>query len=76
MVSNIKSEIINILEPVFGANFVKDVTYMYDGGNPEEIIELAHKMLSDYLGNKATSKIFSKLLEKHPELKKELKKAV
>ena len=70
MPSDIKSEVIELLEPIFGKDFVKTVTNLYDEQESEEIIKLAHNMLTGYLGEEAANQILSKLLKKHPELEK------
>ncbi|HLG24807.1 MAG TPA: hypothetical protein VI564_07805 [Candidatus Nanoarchaeia archaeon] len=64
---SIRSEVINLLEPIFGAEFIQGITGMYEESDSNEIIKLAEKMLKDYLGGEEGGKIINNLLKKHPE---------
>jgi hypothetical protein len=69
MKSNIKEELIKILSPIFGEAVKRFLEEHYDSTHPEELIEVAHHMLSGYMGESNANKILKSVLDKYPKLK-------
>ena len=66
MAENIRSEIIEILKPLFGDSFINTVDELYkEDSSNEDLIELADKLLRGYLGDEAASRLIEKLLKKY-----------
>lgn len=62
---NLKTDLISIIEPLFGKQFTETINTMYEGDDPQELIELGHKLLVGYLGEAAANKLMEKLLKKY-----------
>ncbi len=65
----IKEEVLKVLTPIFGDNVRKIINEYYDSNKPEEIIELAHHMLSGYMGKKNADRILKKIIQNYPKIK-------
>ncbi|MBS3130899.1 hypothetical protein J4212_00545 [Candidatus Woesearchaeota archaeon] len=61
-----KSEIIEILAPIFGKSIQDTIEAFYDEGHPQELYNMAHHMLSEIMGPKNAETILSR----RPSLKK------
>ncbi len=68
--SNLKSEVIALLTPIFGEGLRDNIERMYDEKEEEELIEVANDMLTPIMGEKNTRKIIANLLKNHHKLKK------
>ncbi len=66
---DLKEEILGVLTPIFGEGLKEQLTKNYDSNNPQEVIDVSHKMLSDYLGEDAADELLKKIIKKFPELK-------
>ena len=63
----IKTEIINLLMPIFGDNTIKFINNSYDDDKPEEIINLANNLLSGVMGEQKAKEILANLIHKKKE---------
>jgi hypothetical protein len=66
---DIKKEVIDLLVPIFGEGVKEQLIKNYDSDKPQDIIELTHRMLTSYMGEKNADLIIEKVLKKFPELK-------
>ena len=62
-----KTEILKILEPIFGKNVNNILKEYYD--NPQEMYDVALQMLSGYMGEENALKKLKPLLEHNPKIK-------
>lgn len=66
---DLKSEIINLLTPLFGEGVKDLIVEYYDNKNPQELVEIARHMLVAYLGEDAADSILQQILEEFPDIK-------
>ena len=69
MTEDLKEEIINVMKPLFGGEVVKILNDYYESDKPQEIIKVAHKMLSDFMGEENADATLESILNKFPKLK-------
>ncbi len=69
MSTDIKQELIWVLKPLFGEDIIKMIGEYYDSNNPQEIINVTHKLLSDFMGEENTDNILQNIIKKFPKLK-------
>ena len=65
---DLKSEVIQILRPIFGDEVQKLLNEYYDSNNKEELINVARHMITGYMDEKIADRILMKLIKKFPEL--------
>ena len=69
MAGDLKEEIINLMKPLFGDGVANTISNYYEDSKPQEIIDLAHKMLCDFMGENNADVLLEKVLKKFPKLK-------
>ncbi|NTV23676.1 MAG: hypothetical protein HGA85_04850 [Nanoarchaeota archaeon] len=69
MAEDIKTELLKILTPIFGKDVQKLIQDNYDSSKPDELIALAHHMLSGYMGEDNANKKLTAFLSRFPKLK-------
>lgn len=67
-----KSEVIGVLTPIFGEQVKQIIEENYSADEERKLYDLAHLMLSGYMGRASTEKILCRLERKYPELKPRL----
>jgi hypothetical protein len=66
---DLKSEIISVLLPIFGESVRNIIEENYDSKNPSELIEIAHHMITGYMGEDNANRILEKITKKYPKIK-------
>jgi hypothetical protein len=66
----LKSEVISVLLPIFGESVKKMIDDNYEEKNPDELIDVAHHMISGYMGEENADKMLQKIMKKYPKVKK------
>ncbi len=66
---DLKSEIIKTLKPIFGEGVEKILSEFYESDKQQDIINVAHKLLSDFMGEENTDNILQNIIKKFPKLK-------
>jgi hypothetical protein len=69
MAGTVKDEIVSILTPIFGDGVKKLIDDYYDEKNSSELLTLARRMLTDYMGQKNADRQLSSVLRQHPGIK-------
>jgi hypothetical protein len=59
-----KDQLIAVLTPIFGDSVKKIITEYYDEQKPEEVVKLAHHMLSGYMGEANADKLMQNIMNK------------
>ncbi len=68
MGKNIKEDVIEVLQPIFGERVKKTIEQFYDEKDPgdsKELIIMAHTMLEGYMGEKQADIILSNIKKKY-----------
>ncbi|MCM2325093.1 MAG: hypothetical protein NDI94_01400 [Candidatus Woesearchaeota archaeon] len=65
---DLKSEIISVLSPIFGESVRNMIEDNYDSKNPSELIEMAHHMITGYMGEENANRLLDKIIKKYPKL--------
>lgn len=66
------AEISRLMGTIFGESTVKILKENYEDEEPQKVINLAHKMLSDFMGEKNADKLVEDIIKKFPKLKLKL----
>lgn len=69
MKKDLKDELIKIMAPIFGEEVKQLIAANYDSNKPEELLDLAHHMLTGYMGEKNADRILESLIRSYPGVK-------
>ena len=69
MKDKLKTEILNLLKPIFGTAFEETLEKFYDEKNPGETLKSVRHILVDFMGEENANNMLQDFLKKFPKLK-------
>ena len=62
---SLKEDIISLLKPLFGTDFIKTVERLYDENEVQEMINVSERLLEGYFGEKEASRLIHNLVKRY-----------